>query len=86
MRSQASIDWQWASYGDYLAAMDRCGLEINVGTLVPMRPLHHDVPGEASFERPATPEEMAPVRSLLREAQHAGCGARLPDCRDARQE
>jgi N-acyl-D-amino-acid deacylase len=69
---QAGIDWQWESYGEYLDAMDRRGLGINVAALVPLTPLRHYVLGEASFERPATPEEVAMMRSLLREALHAG--------------
>src|SRR5712691_1764836 len=68
----AGIDWQWGSYGEYLAALDRRGLGINVAVLVPLTPLRHYVLGEASFERPATPEEIATIRCLLREAMHAG--------------
>jgi N-acyl-D-amino-acid deacylase len=97
---QAGIDWQWESYGEYLAAMDRRGLGINVAALVPLTPLRHYVLGEASFERPATPEEMATMCSLLREAMHAGAfglstttsqnhtgyGARPLACRNANQE
>ena len=48
---QAGIDWQWESYGEYLDAMDRPGLGINVAALVPLTPLRHYVLGEASFER-----------------------------------
>ena len=69
---QAGIDWQWESYGEYLDAVDRRGLGINVAALVPLTPLRHYVLGEASFERPATPEETATMCSLLREAMHAG--------------
>jgi N-acyl-D-amino-acid deacylase len=96
----AGIDWQWESYGEYLAAMDRRGLGINVAALVPLTPLRHYVLGEASFERAATPEEIATMRSLLREAMHAGAfglstttsqnhtgsGARPLACRNASQE
>ena len=52
--------------------MDQRGLGINVAGLLPLTPLRHYVLGEASFERPATPEEIATMRSLLREAIHAG--------------
>jgi N-acyl-D-amino-acid deacylase len=96
----AGIDWQWESSGEYLAAMDRRGLGINVAALVPLTPWRHDVLGEASCERPATPEEMATMRALLREALHAGAfglstttsqhhtgyGARPLACRNASQE
>jgi N-acyl-D-aspartate/D-glutamate deacylase len=48
---QAGIEWQWESYGEYLDAVDRRGLGINVAALVPLTPLRHYVLGEASFER-----------------------------------
>jgi N-acyl-D-aspartate/D-glutamate deacylase len=80
--------------------MDQRGLGINVAALVPLTPLRHYVLGEASFERPATPEEIATMRSLLREAMHAGAfglstttsqnhtgsGGRPLACRNASQE
>ena len=68
----AGINWQWESYGEYLDAIDRRELGINVAALVPLTPLRHYVLGEASFERPATSEETATMRCLLREALHAG--------------
>ena len=51
---KAGIDWQWESYGQYLDAVDRRGLGINVAGLVAFTPLRHYVMGEASFERAAT--------------------------------
>src|SRR5436305_1553702 len=97
---QAGIDWQWESYGEYLAAIDRRGLGINVAALVPLTPLRHYVMGEASFERQATPEEITTLRGLLREAMqagafgfstttsrnHVGYGARPLACRNASRE
>jgi N-acyl-D-aspartate/D-glutamate deacylase len=69
---KAGIDWQWESYGEYLDAIDRRGLGINVAGLVAFTPLRHYVMGEASFERAATGEEIATMRRLLREALEAG--------------
>src|SRR5215475_15232790 len=97
---KAGIDWQWESYGQYLDAIDRRGLGINVAGLVAFTPLRHYVMGEASFERPATPEETATMRRLLREAMqagafgftttttrnHVGYGGRPLACRNASQE
>ena len=40
---QAGIDWQLESYGEYLDAVDRRGLGINVAALVPLTPLRHYV-------------------------------------------
>jgi N-acyl-D-aspartate/D-glutamate deacylase len=69
---KAGIDWQWESYGQYLDAIDRRGLGINVAGLVAFTPLRHYVMGEASFERAATEDEIATMRRLLREAMDAG--------------
>jgi N-acyl-D-aspartate/D-glutamate deacylase len=69
---KAGIDWQWESYGQYLDAIDRRGLGINVAGLVAFTPLRHYVMGEASFERAATEAEIATMRRLLREAMEAG--------------
>jgi N-acyl-D-aspartate/D-glutamate deacylase len=94
------VDPDEESYGEYLDAIDRRGLGINVAALVPLTPLRHYVLGEASFERSATPEEIATMRSLLREAlragafglstttsqNHIGYGARPLACRNASRE
>ena len=69
---KAGIDWQWESYGQYLDAVGRTGLGINVAGLVAFTPLRHYVMGEASFERAATDDEIAAMRRLLREAMEAG--------------
>ena len=69
---KAGIDWQWESYGQYLDAVGRDGLGINVAGLVAFTPLRHYVMGEASFERAASTEEIATMRRLLREALEAG--------------
>lgn len=69
---QAGIDWQWESYGQYLDAIDRRGLGVNVAGLVAFTPLRHYVMGEASFERQASTDEMATMRRLLREAMEQG--------------
>ena len=69
---KAGIDWQWESYGQYLDAIDRRGLGINVAGLVAFTPLRHYVMGEASFERAATSDEITAMRSLLRQAMEAG--------------
>jgi N-acyl-D-aspartate/D-glutamate deacylase len=69
---KAGIDWQWESYGQYLDAIDRRGLGINVAGLVAFTPLRHYAMGEASFERAATEDEITTMRRLLREAMEAG--------------
>jgi N-acyl-D-amino-acid deacylase len=69
---RAGIDWQWESYGEYLDAIDRRGLGINVAGLVAFTPLRHYVMGEASFERQATEDEIARMAGLLRQAMEQG--------------
>ncbi len=69
---QAGIDWQWESYGEYMDALDRRGMGINVAGLMAFTPLRHYVMGEASFERTATDDEIAVMRGLLREAMEHG--------------
>jgi N-acyl-D-aspartate/D-glutamate deacylase len=69
---KAGIDWQWESYGQYLDAVGRSGRASQRGRLMAFTPLRHYVMGEASFERPATDDEIAAMRRLLREAMEAG--------------
>lgn len=97
---QAGIDWQWESYGDYLDAIDRRGLGINIASLVAFTPLRHYVMGEASMERQATPDEITTLSTLMRQAMeagafgfstttsrnHTGYGARPLACRNASRE
>ena len=66
------IGWEWESFGEYMDALGRRPLGINVAPLVPLTPLRHYVLGEASMERAATPEETAKVAELLRGALRAG--------------
>ena len=50
----ASFAWSWKGIGDYLSHLERIGLPVNVGTLVPHGPLrlgvHSLAPGETSGE------------------------------------
>ena len=45
--------------------VDQGGLGINVAGLVAFTPLRHYVMGEASFERQATPDEIATILRQL---------------------
>jgi len=66
------IGWEWESFGEYMDALARRPLGINVAPLVPLTPLRHYVLGEASFDRAATPEETATLARLYGEALDAG--------------
>ena len=69
---QRGIDWQWESHKEYLDALQRRGLGINVASLAALTPLRHYVMGEESFERAANAEEIARMQQLLRDAINAG--------------
>jgi N-acyl-D-amino-acid deacylase len=69
---KAGLDLNWESVGDYMDALAK-KRGINVGTLVGHSGIRRYVMGEASGERvQATPEEMAAMKKLVREAMHAG--------------
>ena len=68
----AGIDWDWESYPEYLASMQRRQPGINLGFLAGLTPFRHYVLGEAATERASTPEETARIKTLLREAITAG--------------
>jgi N-acyl-D-amino-acid deacylase len=67
-----AIDWTWESFPEWLAALRQRPLGVNVAPLVPLTPLRHYVLGEASFERAATPAEIAQLADLYAEALDAG--------------
>src|SRR2546425_2864925 len=69
---KAGVDVTWESVGDYLDALGK-KRGINVGTLVGHSGIRRYVMGEASSERAeATPEELATMQRLVREAMQAG--------------
>jgi N-acyl-D-aspartate/D-glutamate deacylase len=66
------IDFTWESIADYLDALAK-KRGINVGTLIGHSGIRRYVMGEAAAERvQATPEEMAAMKKLIREAMQAG--------------
>lgn len=69
---QRGINWQWETHAEYLNALQKRGLGINVASLAALTPLRHYAMGEESFERAATEEEIVTLQRLLREAMRAG--------------
>ena len=69
---QQGIDWQWESHKEYLDAIQKRGIGINVASLAALTPLRHYVMGEESFERAANTDEIAQMQQLLRDAINAG--------------
>src|ERR1051326_137121 len=55
---QQGISWQWESHKEYLDAIQKRGIGINVASLAALTPLRHYVMGEESFERAANAEEI----------------------------
>src|SRR5947207_1043680 len=68
---KAGVDVTWESVGDYLNALGK-KRGINVGTLVGHSGIRRYVMGEAASEREATPQEMAAMKRLIREAMYDG--------------
>jgi N-acyl-D-amino-acid deacylase len=66
------IAWSWESFPQWMDALARAQLAINVAPLVPLTPLRHYAMGEASFERPATGDEIVVMARLLDGAIDAG--------------
>src|SRR4051794_8422632 len=62
----AGIDWCFQTFPEYLAALDARAKRLNVGAFIGHSPLRLFVTG--GEERAATPEELATMRRLLREA------------------
>jgi N-acyl-D-aspartate/D-glutamate deacylase len=69
---ERGIDWQWETHAEYLDALQKRGLGINVASLAALTPLRHYVIGEESFERAANEQEIATMQKLFRDAIRAG--------------
>ncbi len=69
---EAGIDWQWESFGEYMAATLGRGSAINLGFLVPLSPLRTYTLGDAASERAATVAETDTLCGLLGDALSAG--------------
>ena len=65
-------DWPFETFPEYLAAIERRGVAINVAVLVGHTPVRLYVMGEAATERAATADEIARMRAIVREALAVG--------------
>lgn len=65
-------DWGFETFPEYLDAIERQGMAINLGVLIGHTPLRMYVMGEDAVERAATPDEIARMRDIVREALQAG--------------
>lgn len=67
------LKWQWESFPEYLDALDKTPLAIDVGTQIPHGALRAFVMGERGVQHEeATREEIEEMARLVAEAIHAG--------------
>ena len=76
---KAGMLWDWVTFPEWLASLERMPKGVNCLTYMPIAPLMTWVMGlEAAKTRPATRQEQAEMKALLREAMDAGaCGFSL---------
>jgi N-acyl-D-aspartate/D-glutamate deacylase len=66
------VAWEWESFPEYVAAIKRRGIALNVAMMVPLSALRFYVMGDASTQRAATTDESERMARLLGEAIAAG--------------
>ena len=66
------VDWTWESFADYLGAVDKRGLGINMGFLVGHCALRRYVMGADAIGNEATPEQVEAMVKILHEGIEAG--------------
>ncbi len=69
---KAGMDFGYESFGEYLELLRRKGVYPNVACLASHTVMRTAVMGDEGSERPSTPEELARMKALLREALDAG--------------
>ncbi len=69
---EAGIPWQWTTQGEYLNALERQPLGLNVATLIGHCAVRQHAMGEASVERQANDSEIAAMEELVRQGMAAG--------------
>ena len=71
--TSAGLTWEWETFPEYLDAVERRRHDIDVIALLPHSPLRVYVMGERAIRRePATPDDIARMQALAREALEAG--------------
>jgi N-acyl-D-amino-acid deacylase len=69
---QSGIPWEWTTHGEYLNALEKKPLGLNVATLVGHCAVRQYAMGEASVEREANDAEIAEMEELVRHGMAAG--------------
>lgn len=68
---KAGVPWNWESYGEYLDALDH-RLGVNVMALAPHSTIRYHAMGEEARKRPATPDEINTMQSVVADCMKAG--------------
>jgi N-acyl-D-aspartate/D-glutamate deacylase len=69
----AGLPWNWESFPEYLDSIQDRAFDVDIATQVPHAPLRVFVMGERAADRdPATPQDIAEMARLAREAIEAG--------------
>ena len=66
------IDWNWESFPDYLGTVDRLPKALNYGSYIGHSALRMYVMGRRALTEQATPDDLARMKVLVREAIKAG--------------
>ncbi len=69
---EAGIDWDFTTFPEYLASVERRGLGLNFTAYVGHTALRLFVMGDDAYERAATVEEILEMQTVVREAMAAG--------------
>ena len=72
LEAGCGTDWAFETFPQYLDAIERRGMAINVGALIGHTPLRLFVMGEAATERAATADEIDRMRAIVKDAVAAG--------------
>jgi N-acyl-D-aspartate/D-glutamate deacylase len=69
---EAGVRWEFESFPEYLDAVERSQPGLNVAAYVGHTPVRQTVLGADADRRPSTPQEVATIRALVRDALAAG--------------
>jgi len=72
------VNWEWETYPEYIAAIERRGTALNIAMMVPLSALRFYVMGEAAVERTANTEELDMMCGMLRDAGRGTIQLNLP--------
>ncbi|HEV8299284.1 MAG TPA: amidohydrolase family protein [Acidimicrobiales bacterium] len=68
----AGIPWDFTTFPEYLASVERRGTGMNFGAYIGHTALRLFAMGDDAYERTATPDEVGRMQAILREAMLAG--------------